>query len=439
MKLPGKSANQANIDIADYYAVKPGSIWRGLKQESAAFWWLCIYMIFEYVRPQSIYTVIDVLPWAQIALLLACITAYADRNIKLVRNPANFLFVSFFIIVLLSSVFAFLPSKSFEEIHIPVNWLILYFLIISIVDSEKKFIMFMLLFFLVNFKMSQHGFFSYAQRGFGYAKWGLTGSPGWFENAGDFGIQMTIFAPLATAFILALRSNWGRFKRLLFYLLPFTGLISIVGTSSRGAQLGIAVVGVWFLLKSRRGIKAIAGIVIVGWALYSILPQQMLTEYSLAGEDKTSEHRLVMWEYGLEVVGDNPVLGVGLENWVDYCWFMNPNGIDGKRCLEAHNTYIEALTEIGITGFVVFLLNMSFIFILNARTRANAKQLGNKFISYIAHGLDGGLVGCMAASMFFSVLFYPMFWLQLAMTVSLYEISRKQLNNSVEPLPEHQA
>ncbi len=437
MKLPAKYVKQKEVDIEDYYAVRPGSIWRGLKQEHASFWWLCIYLFFEYVRPQSIYTVIDILPWSQMALIMACVTAFTDRSIKFVSNPGNVLFIAFFVVVFLSSVFAFNPARAFDQFNIPLNWLILYFLVITVVNTEKKFLVFMLLFLLVNFKMSQHGFHTYAQRGFGYSSWGLAGAPGWFRNAGDFGIQMTIFAPLAITFILALRGYWGRYKKLLFYLLPFTALITIIGTASRGAQLGMAAVGVWFLLKGRHGVKAMAGILIVGWVFYSILPQQMLEEYRSAGKDDTSEHRLVMWEYGLEVVGDNPVLGVGFENWVGYCRFNNPNGVKGRHCLEAHSTYIEALTEIGITGFVIFILNMLFIFRLNARTRANAKQMGNKFIWYIAHGLDGGLIGCMVASAFFSILFYPMFWLQLAMTVSLFEISKKQLNNSTESLSKH--
>ena len=70
------------------------------------------------------------------------------------------------------------------------------------------------------------------------------------------------------------------------------------------------------------------------------------------------------------------------------------------------------------------------MFVLNSRTRANAKQQDNQFIWYIAHGLDGGLVGCMVSSIFISILFYPMFWVQLALTVALHELSKKQLQKS---------
>ena len=428
MKLPAKSAKQKTVDIKDYYAVRPSLIWKGVNQEGAAFWWLCIYLFFEYIRPQAIYKVIDVLPYGKIAIIAACIAAFSDRSIRWVSNPGNVLFILFFIIVLLSSIFAFYPSRAFGKIDIPAVWLIIYFLIITIINTEKKFFLFLLLFLLVNFKMSQSGFVNYAQRGFGYASWGLAGSPGWFQNAGDFAIQMVIFAPLSIAFILALKSYWSRYKRMLFYLLPFTALITIVGTASRGGQLGIVAVGVWFLFKSRLRIRAMAGVLIVGLVLYSILPEKMLEKYNSSGEDATSQQRLELWEYGLEVVKDNPVFGIGYENWRDYCAFTNTNG--EMHCFEAHNTYIEALSEVGITGFVVFILILIFTFVLNARTRANAKQQNNQFIWYIAHGLDGGLVGCVVSSVFISVLFYPMFWVQLALTVALHEVSKKQLPDS---------
>ena len=179
--------------------------------------------------------------------------------------------------------------------------------------------------------------------------------------------------------------------------------------------------------------KSMLGIIIIGGALYSILPEEMLEEYNTAGKDGTSEARLVLWGFGLEIVGDYPVLGVGYENWMKYCWFMKPNGLGkGITCHEAHNTYVEAASEIGIPGFVVFMLMLIFIFVLNARTRANAEQSGNRFFWYIAHGLDGGLIGCMVASIFFSILFYPILWMQLAMTVALNELSKKQLTNSTK-------
>jgi O-antigen ligase len=423
MKLPAKS--QKNIDITEYYSINVRSIWNAFKQENAAFKWLCVYFFLEYVRPQTLYPVIDILPYAQISLLLACLFAFTDRSIKWVSNPGNALFILFFIVVILSSAFAFRPSISFGKIDIVINWLVLYFLFLTVITTEKKFIVFLLLFFLVNFKMSQFGFRSFVTRG--YTSFGVSGSPGWFKDSGDLGIEMIIFVSLSTAFVLALKDYWGRYKTLFFYFLPLTGLITIIATTSRGAQLGMIAAGLWVLVVSRK-IKVFFGVLILGIFLYAILPPEMLGEFESAGEDRTSQARLVLWSWGMDVVREYPILGVGYYNWLGYCYFENPDGMVGiKHCLVAHNTYVTAAAEIGITGLIVYTLLMLFILRLNARTRVNARQSNNTFILYITRGLDAGLIGYMVATIFFSVLYYPMLYVQLTMTVVLNEISKKKV------------
>ncbi len=430
MKFSTRS-KQTEVDITDYYAIKPKAIWRGLKQENPAFWWLCIYLFLEYIRPASLYPVIDILPWTQIALLMVCITAFSDKTIKWVRSTGNFLIILFFVIVLISSVFAFQPISSWVAIVIPINWVILYFLIITVVNTEKRFFVFVLLFLLLNFKMSQFGFFTFVRRGFSYTGWGVSGSPGWWRDSGDFGIAMTVFFPLAIAFALALKDYWGRYKRWFFYFLPITGMVTIVATSSRGAQLGMVAIGVWFLLKSRKGLKAMIGIIIAGLAIYAILPEGMFEEYHRAGQDPTSIDRLAHWEFGMDVVRDKPILGVGYHNWLDYCNFMNPNGLGwGMRpvCRLPHNTYIETAAELGIPGLFVYVWIALFMFRLNACTRINAKKSQNTLVQYLAHGLDGGLVGYLVSTFFFSELFFPDFWVQFAMIVALHESSKKLIS-----------
>lgn len=427
MRLSKKLAKKADVDIEEYYAVNVGVIWRDFKEESPAFLWLCLYIFLEYIRPATLYPVIDILPWTQISLIFATFTALSDKSIKWVKSSANSLMLMFLFIVILSCVFAFSFSESFDAIDIPLLWLLAYLLIINIVNSEKRFIVFLLLFILINFKMSQHGFVDFAKRGFSYTKWGVTGSPGWFRDSGDFGIAMTIFVPLVLSFILAFHHKWGKFKRWLFYFIAMTGAVTIVATSSRGAQLGIVAVAIWFILKSKKGIKTLFFSVLFGFLIYSILPERMLAEYQESGEDSTSENRLAHWAFGMEVVKNNPVLGIGYNNWLKYCDHKNPNGLVDdyrNRCLEPHNTYVEALAELGVTGTLVYFIMIFYVFILNYKTRFLALNSGNKFSEYIAHGLDGGLVGYLISSIFFTVLFYPFFWVQLAMTVALHQVTK---------------
>jgi O-antigen ligase len=229
-----------------------------------------------------------------------------------------------------------------------------------------------------------------------------------------------------------LKQYWGRTKILLFYFIAVTGLLTVVATDNRGTQLGLACVGIWYAMKSRLGLKALLGILIVGVALYQIAPPEMLAKFETAGEDGTSQARLVLWGYGVDVVQDHPLLGIGYENWVDYCWYFNPHRLEkGVSCLVPHNTYVSAAAETGLLGLLFYLLLIITIFRVNMRTRANARTSKNDFIYYMAHGLDAGLVGYMVSSIFVTVLFYPIFWVQLALTVALYEISRKKIQCAV--------
>jgi O-antigen ligase len=431
MKLTNKSKSKVNFDITDYYAVNIHPIWEELKKESASFWWLCIYFFFEYVRPQVIYPAIDILPYGYITLSIACITALTDRNVKWVANPMNTLLAVFLTVVLLSSILAFNPSTSFEKFIIIVNWIVLYYLIITVINTEKRFLIFMLLFFLVNFKMSQFGFRDLLGRGFGYSKWGVSGSPGWFKDAGDLGVEMGIFVPLSIAFALALKDYWGRSKKLLFYFIPVTGIATILATSARGAQLGILAASLWFLFKNHN-FKSILAVILLGWLTFSLLPEGMIEEYHEAGEDSTSRTRLALWAFGMDVANDNPLLGVGYANWLDYCEYINPVLPDIDHCLVAHSAYITVVAETGYIGLALYILLAIAILVGNARTRANAKMLNNKFLLYTANALDAGLISYLVSSTFFSVNWYPFFWVQLSMTVALYQISKSLHSNMLK-------
>lgn len=426
------SANQ-EIDISEYYSLKIRSLWSGLKQESVAFWFLCIYVFFEYVRPQTIYPWLDSAPWAQISLLTTLFFALIDKKVVWVKNPQNKLVLLFYILVFLSSVFAFDPSISWEKFKIVIGWVMVYFLIITIVNTEKRMFIFILLFLIVSFKMSQFGFRVFAGRGFAFAEWGLSGAPGWFQNSSEFGVQMAIFVPLAIAFIIALKQYWGRYKRWFFYLLPFTGLISIIGSSSRGAQLAIAVVGVWFLLKSKWGIKGLIVIMVVGWLGYSLIPPEQLGRFQTMGDDRSSASRLSYWKFGLEVMQEKPILGDGYDNFIIYCWHKNPDGIGPyNACQAPHNSLVEIGADNGLIALAIYFIMVILIFKSNAQTRRIAKNTDRKFAIYIAYGLDGGMIGYLVSSFFLATAFYPFFWFQLAMVVALYQVTKKRHESSPE-------
>ena len=144
------------------------------------------------------------------------------------------------------------------------------------------------------------------------------------------------------------------------------------------------------------------------------------------GHDKTSITRLAYWKFGLQVIHEHPLLGVGYNNWLDYTAFNFPDGLLWGKIQQPHNIFIQACAELGYIGLIFFIVMTIFVFITNARTRALGRSLRNKFLVYMAYGLDAGLVGYLVAGFFVTVLYYPFFWIQMSMAVALHAIATQQ-------------
>ncbi len=410
------------MKMSNLYSMKAREIWVYLKTEDVLFWLLNIYLVLEYVRPQSLYPTLDVLPYGKIVLLTTLFLFILKKDAHLLKSTGNKLLGLFFLTILISSSLALSPATAFNKVPDFIAWIIIYFLIINIVNCEKRFMVFMFFFLLYNFKMSQFSFKNWFMQGFAFSDWGSGGGPGWFHNSGEFGIQMCVFLSISTFFFVALRDYWPFWKKGIFLLFPFTALTGTISCSSRGALIGAGAVLFWMFLKSRYKFKGVVVLILVTVLVFALLPQKQIERFKQAGKDKTSIQRLERWEKGIEMVSRYPVLGVGYSNWgvADRTMFGEDGGL-------SHNIFIECMSELGYTGLTVFVLMIIFTFVCNYKTRKLASQAGdvNRFLICMAHGLDGALVGYLVSGYFVTVLYYPYFWINLAMTVALNGVARK--------------
>lgn len=412
------------------YAVRVKEIWAYLKTQDALFWLINIYLFLEYVRPQTLYPSIDVFPMTRSVLILTFGLFLLRHKSAIVKNPINKLLILFFAVILISSVFALSPGMAFKAVPDFMVWMGIFFLIINIVNTEKRFFVFLLAFLLYSFKMAQFSFWNWAAAGFSFIKIGSGGGPGWFENSGEFGIQMCIFLPLAAYFFFALKEHWPSWKKVLFLFFPFTALTGTVSSSSRGAVLGAVCVLFFMFMNGRHKFKGLVALGFILALVYILLPDQQLERFQSAGEDIESVNRLSYWKRGIELVSIFPFFGVGYNNWM----VANEKIFNLYNQQVPHNIFIQCVSELGYFGLLVFLLMILFTFVNNFQTRKLALQSGdgNRFIYYMARGLDGALIGYLVSGFFVTVLYYPYFWINLAMTVSLNAIAKKKTERSIE-------
>jgi len=415
--------------MIDLYKLHYKDIKHFLLNEDKTYIGVLVYLFFEYVRPQTLYPAIDFLPYGKI-ILSACLLIYLmSKNKIIINNIANAWMIVLAIVITLSSFVGLSFSNSVQYWSDFISWMLVYYLITHTVNTEKRYLLFLLLFLLCSFKMAQFSTRGWIMGGRGYSTWGFGGGPGWFHNSGEFGIQMCLYFPLAFYFYMSLKDSWPKWKRMMLAILPLTGLTGMLSSSNRGTLVGGAAVIGWMFLKSRYKVKGLCALALVGFLSFQFIPEEQKQRFEVAGEDETSIARINNWKKGLKMAEMYPVFGVGYKNWQ----IADRQIFDGKGLL-SHNIFIECLSELGYAGLTVFVFLIFATFINNRQTRNIALMTGldqNRFIYSMAHGLDAALIGYLVSGFFVTVLYYPYFWINLSMTVALNNVAKsRSVNNA---------
>ncbi len=453
----GRSASSAALEAAPSAKIPhaPGAdapcrgvgnslrtLFHDFRREHLAFLVLCVYLVFEFNRLHLIYSGLDVIPWGKTLLFAGIVLAFTDARFKLPSLAEISPMAFFSLAVLLSMAFAYSPAYSLNAWVDFFGWFVVVILFASVINSRKRLLLIMTVYFLSHLKMAQHGFRSWAGSGFGFSSWGVTGSPGWFQNSGEFAMQMGVFLPLVLAYIATYQRDWSIGVRVFFYLFAMMAAASIVASNSRGGVLGLVIVGLWCLAYSRQRIKAFALVTVMAALVYIVMPPEFKARFETAGTDRTSVSRMTYWEYGKEAVRDNPVTGVGYKNWRLWVIDRHPEliGFIGARdrVEVIHNTYLEAATELGLLGLAAYGAILAQILLLNRQTRRIALKRNDRFLASTAAGLNGSLIVFMVPSYFMSVLYYPTVWFLLAFTLCASAICRREGSEGAaprEPMP----
>ena len=422
-------------DASSLYSLRPRELWQGMRREHISFWMICLYLFVEYVRPQSIITSLGVLPWAKIFLILSAVTLLADKQRRWVADPANKWLTLFLLTIVASSLSATYPDMSWGHFMDFFGWYVIYFLIINIVRTEARFLLLLAVFLLCSFKLSLFGAKTWTLRGFAFTKWGLQGPPGYFENSGEFAIQMLMFSPVAYELARFLKPHISTLKYYVLMLLPVTGAMSVMGASSRGAQVAMGYQIYGTLLKGRISFKTLATAAVIVYAVIALLPEEQKARFISAGDDSTSQQRLLYWGHGVAMIEAHPLLGVGYYNFSRYFATHWPQDMlhgpaytpEGVAVSELpHNIFIQIGTDTGITGLLLFgmLIYRTWKTEREIRLLARERQDTSKPFAALARGLLVGMWGFVIAGQFVTVTYYPFFWINLAFVVALKNIAR---------------
>lgn len=402
--------------------------WQALKSEKFSFLCICAYIVFEYIRPQHIYPFLDFIPWGQTLLLLAMIGIFVEGKARMPGDTINVLIVLMFFSITISTLTAYDTDTAWFRYKDYIVWMLIYFLFITIVSTEQRLWLVLLVLFLCCAKLSVFGAKVWAMRGFAFAGWGISGPAGWFRNSGELALLNAMFFAMSLGFWLGIREHLNRFWSAVMLALPVTAVMTVLGASSRGSQVAIVAQILYLMLVFKKlTFKGIILTAAVLGAVYYMLPQEQLDRFSTAGEDTTSQSRLHYWGKGWQMLQDHPLTGVGHNNFSVYYRDHYFDKAVYSHVEVAHNSFVQIASTLGYPGLILYLWIILKSFSVTRRVRANLAEKGREdnWMMMWSRGMDAAMIGYIVGSTFMSVAFYPYLWIHVAFVVAAKRISEE--------------
>lgn len=193
----------------------------------------------------------------------------------------------------------------------------------------------------------------------------------WMQSALLYVILLPIFL------IVSLRAE-GRLKKFVWMIFFLDALAAFIILKTRGAWLAMLIVLPAIVPLYVRELKKIFSIglvlIISALAFFSLEPtsgDRIETMKNFSTEQSVTE-RFLIWRSSIEMIKDNPILGVGFGNFEpEYqSKYILPEARERWQG-HAHNTYLQLWAENGVIGLGLFCALFGFILIQSWRRRAN--------------------------------------------------------------------
>ncbi|MGQ9676405.1 MAG: O-antigen ligase family protein [Chloroflexota bacterium] len=205
-----------------------------------------------------------------------------------------------------------------------------------------------------------------------------------------------------------------------FYLAAVAVMVpALILTFSLGGWVAVAITAL--VVAGVRGRRTLLAAAASGLAallvLFPILKVERIASHLSLSEGTTTALRMDIWRAALTMIGDHPVLGVGLDQFlVHYPRYMLPSAWREPHLSHPHNLLLDFWLRIGIAGLaaVVWLLGSFFAMGFRLYQQENRPWQKALVLGLLASMLDFVVHG-MIDNSYFVVDLAVIFWLSMAL------------------------
>lgn len=262
-----------------------------------------------------------------------------------------------------------------------------------------------------------------------YRIWGPDGT--FLGDNNDFALGLNMVLP---AFFFMAGAESKKWMRITIRILMIGVVISIIGTFSRGGLVGLAIVTLMLLLKSRH--KALALVLVAvsfygGILLTSTEWKNRMTSFTQGTLDESAESRLIAWRAGWKFAKDYPLTGGGFYLYEDNAAFL-PYIEEGYRYRYGqhgpHSIYVQMLEEQGFVGLLLFLLLLGSCYMSMRRLRRRAQQVPDlRWVIPYTHMFEVSILVFMANGATLGRAYFDLFYQIVACIVILKILWRREI------------
>jgi probable O-glycosylation ligase (exosortase A-associated) len=372
------------------------------------------------------------MPFAQmvaIATVLGLIATKEKYPLPGVREV--YLLVLFSLTMLLSTFFAYYPEAAWEQFDKVWKVLLMTFITIILFQDPKKLgALVWVIMLSIDFYGLKGGIFTVTTGGAHMVQ----GPEGTFIGGNtEIGLALNMILP----FLVFLRREATNpsLRHLLSIMFGFT-ILAIVGTYSRGAFLGLAVVLTLLFLKSRTKMLAIVLLAIAIPLAMSTLPEKWfgrMETIQTYEKDSSAMGRIQAWHVAYYLAKERPLLGFGFRPFTQEMF----QRYDSGKAHDGHSIFFQVLAEHGFTGLILYagLIASSFL-TLRRLKRVSRSDPSLQWVYNYSQMLQASLAAYVVCGAFLSLSYFDLFYHLVAIVIILKKLVlvHEQERTKTQPL-----
>lgn len=256
----------------------------------------------------------------------------------------------------------------------------------------------------------------------------------YYYDANDFATFAVSAIPIGLYFAHGGRRSMTRiFSAIALVVLT----VAFVHSGSRGGFLAVLSMGAYVVFRYNAiAVRwRVSAFVMVALVFLAVASGEYWRQMGAIGSDtdynQTSESgRRQIWSRGIGYMLDNPLLGVGPNNFSVAEGTLSPLATRqqfgvGVRWNAAHNSFVQIGAELGIPGLLVFvaLLVSAFAALIGSERQRRRNPAFSGRVLELRQALTASLIGFVVGAFFLSLAYHEMLYTLLALAVSMEKIS----------------